>query len=174
MDSFSLESTLPHSYYNTVHGASPDKHIYNYTPLTSIFSTRVISGAKSTPDLNKLLERKQAGLICSETAVVAPLETLNTNLNYKILDDFIGRITDLTTKFLINNPLPSHLSNSLPSTPPIIIPYESKNRFRVESVDNNNSNFSNDKKSRVGFSKLIQYSINTITELPERALDDER
>jgi hypothetical protein len=27
MDSFSLESTLPHSYYNTVHGASPDKHI---------------------------------------------------------------------------------------------------------------------------------------------------
>jgi hypothetical protein len=33
----------------------------NYTPLTSIFSTRVISGAKSTPDLNKLLERKQAG-----------------------------------------------------------------------------------------------------------------
>ncbi len=62
-------------------------------------------------------------VICSETAVVAPLETLNTNLNYKILDDFIGRITDLTTKFLINNPLPSHPSNSLPITPPIIIPY---------------------------------------------------
>ncbi len=35
--------------------------LVNYTPLTSIFSTRVISGAKSTPDLNKLLERKQAG-----------------------------------------------------------------------------------------------------------------
>jgi hypothetical protein len=35
----------------------------SYTPLTSIFSTRVISGAKSTPDLNKLLERKQAGRI---------------------------------------------------------------------------------------------------------------
>lgn len=38
-------------------------------------------------------------MICSETAVVAPLETLNTNLNYKILDDFIGKITDSTTKF---------------------------------------------------------------------------
>lgn len=35
--------------------------LVHYTPLTSIFSTRVISGAKSTPDLNKLLERKQAG-----------------------------------------------------------------------------------------------------------------
>jgi hypothetical protein len=33
----------------------------HYVPLTSIFSTRVITGAKSTPDLNKLLERKQAG-----------------------------------------------------------------------------------------------------------------
>ncbi len=33
----------------------------NYVPLSSIFSTRVISGAKSTPDLNKLLERKEAG-----------------------------------------------------------------------------------------------------------------
>ncbi len=33
-------------------------------------------------------------VICSETAVVAPLETLNTNLNYKILDEFIGKITD--------------------------------------------------------------------------------
>jgi hypothetical protein len=35
--------------------------LVNYVPLTSIFSTRVITGAKSTPDLNKLLERKQAG-----------------------------------------------------------------------------------------------------------------
>jgi hypothetical protein len=50
----------------------------------------------------------------------------------------------------------------------------SKNRFSVESVDNNNGIFTNDKKPRVGFSKLIQYSINTITELPEKALDDER
>jgi hypothetical protein len=33
-------------------------------------------------------------VICSETAVVAPLETLNTNLNYKFFDDFIGKITD--------------------------------------------------------------------------------
>jgi hypothetical protein len=42
-------------------------------------------------------------VICSETAVVAPLETLNTNLNYKILDDFIGKITDSTSKILSNN-----------------------------------------------------------------------
>ncbi|CAF4265508.1 unnamed protein product, partial [Rotaria sp. Silwood2] len=55
------ESILTHNYYNTIHGVSPDKRKYNYVPLTSIFSTRVITGAKSTPDLNKLLERKQAG-----------------------------------------------------------------------------------------------------------------
>ncbi|CAF4662214.1 unnamed protein product, partial [Rotaria socialis] len=55
------ESTLSHNYYNTVHGNSSDKHRSTYVPLTSIFSTKVITGAKSTPDLNKLLERKQAG-----------------------------------------------------------------------------------------------------------------
>lgn len=95
----------------------------HYVPLTSIFSTRVISGAKSTPDLNKLLERKQAGctylftisstvakleltflsVICPETAVLAPLETLNTNLNYKILDDFIGNVTDAVSKSIGKN-----------------------------------------------------------------------
>jgi hypothetical protein len=37
----------------------------HYAPLTSIFSTKVISGAKSTPDLNKLLERKHAGRMYS-------------------------------------------------------------------------------------------------------------
>ncbi|CAF5179419.1 unnamed protein product [Rotaria magnacalcarata] len=55
------ESALSHNYYNTVHGASSDKHRSAYVPLTSIFSTKVITGGKSTPDLNKLLERKQAG-----------------------------------------------------------------------------------------------------------------
>lgn len=39
-------------------------------------------------------------MICSDTAVVAPLETLNTNLNYKILDDFIDKITNTSTKRL--------------------------------------------------------------------------
>jgi hypothetical protein len=62
-------------------------------------------------------------VICSETAVVAPLETLNTNLNYKILDEFIGKITDLTTKYLSNNPIPSNYGNNIPSTQPILIPY---------------------------------------------------
>jgi hypothetical protein len=33
----------------------------NCTPLTSIFSTRVISSAESTSGFNKLLERKQDG-----------------------------------------------------------------------------------------------------------------
>ncbi len=42
-------------------------------------------------------------VICSENAVIAPLETLNTNLNYKILDEFIGKITDWTTKFCETN-----------------------------------------------------------------------
>jgi len=37
-------------------------------------------------------------VVCAETVDVQPLETLNTNLNYKILDDFIGRITDSTMK----------------------------------------------------------------------------
>ncbi|CAF4062380.1 unnamed protein product [Rotaria sp. Silwood2] len=56
-----VQTTLSHNYYNTVHGASADRHMSNYVPLTSIFSTKVITGAKSTPDLNTLLERKQAG-----------------------------------------------------------------------------------------------------------------
>ncbi|CAF4897167.1 unnamed protein product [Rotaria sp. Silwood1] len=173
------ETTRSHSYYNTVHGASADKHIYNYVPLTSIFSTKVITGAKSTPDLNRLLARKQAGLICSETAVVTPLETLNTNLNYKILDDFIGKITDSTLKCYTptsldstnnkdktdnndkRNSLSKHISHG-------------KNRFSVHSVDNHNSTFGNDKKLHVGFGTVTQYSINTITELPEKTLDEEQ
>jgi len=64
-------------------------------------------------------------VICSETTVVTPLETLNTNLNYKILDDFIGKITDSTTKFyspiLVNNN--TNLNSNLSSTLPIDIPY---------------------------------------------------
>ena len=47
------------------------------------------------------------------------------------------------------------------------------NRFSVEPVDNNGL-YGNDKKLRVGFGKLTQYSINTITELPERTLEEER
>jgi len=42
-------------------------------------------------------------VICSESTVLVPLETLNTNLNYKILDDFIGKMTDSTSKILSNN-----------------------------------------------------------------------
>jgi hypothetical protein len=49
-----------------------------------------------------------------------------------------------------------------------------KTRFSVEHVDNNNSTYGNDKKARVGFVKLTQYSINTINELPERSFDEER
>jgi hypothetical protein len=45
-------------------------------------------------------------VICPETVVLAPLETLNTNLNYKILDDFIGKMTDSTLKFLSNDIAP--------------------------------------------------------------------
>ncbi len=47
------------------------------------------------------------------------------------------------------------------------------NRFSVESVDNNNVTYGNDKKARIGYGKLMQYSINTINELPERSLDEE-
>ncbi|CAF3595554.1 unnamed protein product, partial [Rotaria sp. Silwood1] len=117
--------------------------------------------------------------ICSETAVVTPLETLNTNLNYKILDDFIGKITDSTLKCYTptsrdstnnkdktdnndkRNSLPKHISHG-------------KNRFSVHSVDNHNSTFGNDKKLHVGFGTVTQYSINTITELPEKTLDEEQ
>ncbi|CAF1163115.1 unnamed protein product [Rotaria sordida] len=162
------ESILTHNYYNTIHGVLPDKRKFNYVPLTSIFSTRVITGAKSTPDLNKLLERKQAGLVYSETSVVAPLETLTTNLNYKILDEFIGKMTDLTSKFLLN-------TNTSITLPPFILTSDvPTNRFSIVSVDNNNGIYGNDKKPRIGFIKLTQYSINTINELPEKSLDEER
>ncbi|CAF0765321.1 unnamed protein product, partial [Rotaria sordida] len=174
------QSTLSHNYYNTIHGASANKYSSNYVPVTSIFSTKVITGAISTPDLNRLLERKRTGLICSETAVVAPLETLNTNLNYKILDDFIGKITDSTTKYLIPNSLNNdnntikNVHNNKSSSSPKHIPYVSTNRFSVQSVDNNNNTSGNDKKLRVNFDKVTHHSINTITELPEKTLDEER
>jgi hypothetical protein len=42
-------------------------------------------------------------VICSESTLLVPLETLNTNLNYKILDDFISKMTDSTSKLLSNN-----------------------------------------------------------------------
>ena len=42
------------------------------------------------------------------------------------------------------------------------------NRFSVESVDTNNGQCGNDRKGRVGFVKIPQYSINTISELPEK------
>lgn len=78
MDFVYLETAFSHHHYNTVHFASPDKRscknesscsiviipvdlLVHHPPISSIFSIRVISGAKSTPDLNKLLERKQAG-----------------------------------------------------------------------------------------------------------------
>jgi hypothetical protein len=94
-------------------------------------------------------------VIYSETVVLTPLETLNTNLNYKILDNFIVRMTDTALKLSSNNIIPT-------------------NRFSIESVDNNNSAYGNDKKPRITFAKLTQYTINTINELPERSLDDER
>ncbi|CAF5179918.1 unnamed protein product [Rotaria magnacalcarata] len=119
-------------------------------------------------------------IICSETAVVTALETLNTNLNYKILDDFIGKITDSTTKLyspiLLNdeNKKIKTVNDEPPISPPIHIPYVSTNRFSVESVDNINNTIENDKKLHVGFSKTAHYSINTIAELPEKSLDEER
>jgi len=137
---FHLESTLTHCHYNTIHSASSDQRKYHYVPLTSLFSTRVITGAKSTPDLNKLLERKQAGLIGSESTILAPLETLNTNLNYKILDEFLGKVTDPTSKSILKT---------------------TKTRFHVEYVDHQSPT-------------RLPYPINTINELPEKTLEDER
>ncbi|CAF3335639.1 unnamed protein product, partial [Rotaria sp. Silwood2] len=144
------------------------------------------------------LLRKIRAVICSETAVVAPLETLNTNLNYRILDDFIGKITDSTTKYYTptsfdcDNSKNKLVNDDKLSSSPKHIPYGrlsifntssnnflftllvSTNRFSVHSVDSNNSTFGNNKKLHVGFGKVTQYSINTITELPEKTLDEER
>ncbi len=58
-------------------------------------------------------------VICSESTVLAPLETLNTNLNYKILDDFIGKIIDSTPKFLLNN---DNNNNSTTVESPFLLP----------------------------------------------------
>lgn len=142
-------------------------------------------------------------VVCSESAIVAPLETLNTNLNYRILDDFIGKVTDATSKFFftpsiestaaMTNPM-SQMSNSATAHSISLLTsygesYEhlvlgmpfvllsilvSSNRFNVESVDNYNNTYSNEKKPRVNFNTLPQYSINTISELPEKVFDDER
>ena len=122
-------------------------------------------------------------VICAETAVLAPLETLNTNLNYKILDDFIGKMTGSTFKFLSTNP--STVSSPAPvpdgSCASLIYPNDvrlsfsvSANRFSVETVDASIGLYHNDKKGRMSFVKLPPYSINTINELPERTMDEER
>ena len=55
---------------------------------------------------------------CSEATVLTPLETLNTNLNYKILDGFIGKMTDSTLQ---------SLSNSLNLNPTSVVPFPSPN-----------------------------------------------
>lgn len=46
-------------------------------------------------------------------------------------------------------------------------------RFSIHSVDGENST-SSDKKSRVGFSTVTHYSINTIAEVPEKYFEEER
>ena len=48
------------------------------------------------------------------------------------------------------------------------------NRFSIEQIDNNNGAYENDKKPRIAYLKLTPYSINTINELPEKSLDEER
>lgn len=75
---YCLELTLSQVYYNTIHSATSDQRkcslsvetksfepfvfvSASYAPLTSLFSTRVISGATSTPDFNQLVQRKHAG-----------------------------------------------------------------------------------------------------------------
>ena len=66
--------------------------LVNYPPLTSIFSTRVISGAKSTPDLNKLLERKQAGRMYILNSILFFVSfhfifEVTVNIKYAIFDE---------------------------------------------------------------------------------------
>ncbi|CAF0985676.1 unnamed protein product, partial [Didymodactylos carnosus] len=147
------ETTLSH--YNTIHGSSPENHNYPYIPVTSLFSTRVISGAKSTPDLNKILERKQAGIVCPYVQYVIPLETLNTNLNYKILDAFIEKITDPGGRFLqqiiVKNTDEEYQTNST--------------RFTVENVIRRD-NVSEQSPHPFRFTKLTQFPISTIKESP--------
>ena len=52
----------------------------NHPPLTSIFSTRVISGAKSTPELNKLLEHKHAGRTYIDNIFLRKKEVSSVNI----------------------------------------------------------------------------------------------
>lgn len=94
-------------------------------------------------------------------------------------------MTDSPTKFLSNNN-----NNNINSTDvrrdgasffqlrggdlSFFLPLVPINRFQVESVDNPNNCHENEKKLRSGYVKFAQHSINTINELPERCLDDER
>lgn len=110
-------------------------------------------------------------VICSESSILAPLETLNTNLNYKILDNFLGNMTDSTSKLFVLNPSAISLPNGsfcffvFESIELIDIFLAEMNRLTIES---------NEKKTRNSFTKLTQYSINTINELPERSIDEDR
>lgn len=93
-------------------------------------------------------------------------------------------MTDSPTKFLSNNNNNNINSTDVGRDGALFILERKKkssflslvpiNRFRVESVDNPNTSHENEKKLRSSYVKFAQHSINTINELPERSLDDER
>jgi len=191
-----LESILTHNYYNTIHGASPDKKnrkqtllsyssiqsfifLVRFSPLTSIFSTRVISGAKSTPDLNVLLERKQAGRMrisfslfnyvyfrsfsylfgincsCSVGNFKYEFKLYNSRQFSRKHDGFNIEIICI---------IHSTCNSSSRWFDFVLLFNEKRNRF-VCLVETNRLT------SRNTFTK---YSINTINELPERSIDEDR
>ena len=52
----------------------------NHSRFSSLFSTRVINGAKSTPELNKLLEHKHAGRTYIDNIFLRKKEVSSVNI----------------------------------------------------------------------------------------------
>ncbi|XP_075548806.1 inositol hexakisphosphate and diphosphoinositol-pentakisphosphate kinase isoform X3 [Dermacentor variabilis] len=92
----------------------------------SLFSTAVISGSSSAPDLKNLFPTAVADGIVSVPSI-RPLETLHNALSLHQLDQFLGKVTSATYRLLLSSvpkvPIPgSTYSNSQFSALPVASP----------------------------------------------------
>ena len=94
---FSNEKNAP---YATFHGVSTLSRLQPATPWTSLFSTKLLTGSSSAPNLLDLdyvtaASLNEKLLTCGEgIPSIRPLETLHCSLSLRQLDRFMEKVTD--------------------------------------------------------------------------------
>ena len=94
---FSNEKNAP---YATFHGVSTLSRMQPTTPWTSLFSTKLLTGSSSAPNLLDLdyvtaASLNEKLLTCGEgIPSIRPLETLHCSLSLRQLDRFMEKVTD--------------------------------------------------------------------------------